>query len=100
MTYREVGDIIQAHNENEKNEIRKNCMISYNTAALFRIAVASVLDDNIKFPSIHQAFPDLFGEEKQENQQDGQQDWRIQKDRIEQYARLLKAKRGEKINDN
>lgn len=34
MTYREVGDIIQAHNENEKNEIRKNCMISYNTAAL------------------------------------------------------------------
>lgn len=40
-----------------------------------------MLDKNAKMPTIHQAFPDLFDEQQQQ-----QQDWRIMKEYMLDYA--------------
>lgn len=50
--------------------------IAYNTAALTGVAI----NEPSKFPKLHDAFPSLF-------EQETQQDWRIMKERMEDFVR-------------
>lgn len=53
--------------------------IGYNAAALTGVA----MNDPKKFPSLEEAFPNLFEKEEQ-------QDWRRMKERVENFAALRK----------
>jgi hypothetical protein len=57
--------------------------IVYNGAALTGVAV----NDPKKFPKLEEAFPTLF--EKKE-----QQDWRVMKERVAEFAVARKTNRG------
>ena len=71
--------------EREKNFAATLASIMYNGAALIGIAV----NEPRKFPKIGDAFPGLFERKEQD-----QQDWRIMKQRMEDFA---KAKKEESI---
>ena len=66
--------------EKQKDFFGVLAWIVYNGAALTGVAV----NDPKKFPTLEAAFPSLF--EKKE-----QQDWRVMKERVENYAKAKKV---------
>jgi len=80
MTTDEIALAAQVKQEQNKEQAKMLAWAVYNGAALMAVAVK----DPKKFPKIEDAFPNLF-------EPKGQQDWRIMKERMEEFA---KAKRG------
>jgi hypothetical protein len=76
MTTQEIIRVAQAKQEQQKEFFRTMAWIAYSQASLTGVAV----NDPKKFPKLENAFPNLF-------ERDTQQDWRVMKERMENYAR-------------
>jgi len=76
MTTGEIALATQVKQEQDKEQAKMLAWAIYNGAALMAVAV----NDPKKFPSIEDAFPSLF-------EPKGQQDWRIMKERMEEFAK-------------
>ena len=81
MTTKEVLQVTHARQAQMKEFSQTLAWVIYNGAALTGLAV----NDPSKFPSLENAFPTLFEE-------DGQQDWRITKARMEGFAQANNEK--------
>ena len=83
MTAEEI--LLAAHIGQEKNKEMTQLLawVVYNGAALTGVAV----NDPRKFPKLEDAFPSLF-------EQKEQQDWRVMKQRVADYAKNVKPKYG------
>ncbi len=79
ITPEEVRLAVDVETEKQKDFYKMLAWIGYNTAALTGVAV----NDPKKFPSLEEAFPNLFEKEEQ-------QDWRRMKERVENFASLRK----------
>ena len=79
MTAEEVALAAQVRQEQIKEFSQILAWIVYNGAALTGVAV----NEPRKFPKLEDAFPSLF-------EQKEQQDWRLMKERMEDYARAKK----------
>ena len=79
ITPEEVRLAVDVETEKQKDFYKMLAWIGYNTAALTGVAV----NDPKKFPSLEEAFPNLFEKEEQ-------QDWRRVKERVENFASLRK----------
>ena len=76
MTTEEVAQVVHARQEQVKEQAQLMAWIAYNGAALTGVAI----NEPGKFPELEDAFPSLFERETY-------QDWRIMKERMEDYAR-------------
>lgn len=94
MTYGEIVITIKAKNEVEKNRIREAATLNHHLANLIGLSVARLMDKNAKYPSLQEAFPGMFDDIVQEQQAPKQQDWRVAKERLMQYAEAHNRKRG------
>lgn len=89
MTLYEIRAAIKGYNKNLENKMKLDAALAYELAGLVGIAI----NDPKKYPkSVDKAFPGMFKEELGK-----QQDWRVMKQRIEDYNMYMKLKRGEKI---
>lgn len=86
MTYGEIVDTIEAYNENERNRTREVASFNYSLANLIGLSVARLMDDKAKFPSLQEAFPEMFDDIKYEEKQLTQQDPDIMKARFMEFA--------------
>lgn len=93
LTYGEVVEIIQAKQAKEKERMQMDALIAYQLGQLMSCAIAINFSKQAKFPAIHELFPALF-----EPPEPKVQDWRIMKERLNQYQSERK-KRGELLND-
>jgi len=83
MTFGEISETINAYNRRKKTEMQWQASVQYKLADLVGISVGRLLDSNIEFPTLETSFPGLF-EDVVENEK--QQDWRILKERMMDYA--------------
>ena len=60
-------------------------VLQYKLADLIGASVARVISNKAKFPSLYEAYPGAFDEER-EAESKRQQDWRITKERLLQYT--------------
>lgn len=79
MTADEIAFASYAKQEQNKEFAQMLAWIVYNGAALTGVAV----NEPKKFPRIEDSFPSLF-------EQKEQQDWRVMKERMENYAKVRK----------
>lgn len=80
MTVEDIALSVQARQDRDREFAQLLASIVYNGAALTGVAV----NNPRKFPRLEEAFPGLF--EKKE-----QQDWRVMKLRLENYAKVKKT---------
>jgi len=71
----DIALAVQVRQEQQKEFAQLLAWIAYNGAALTSVAI----NDPKKFPKIEDAFPNLFEHTEQ-------QDWRVMKQRIEDWA--------------
>ena len=76
MTAEDIALVAQVKQEQDKELAQMLAWIVYNGAALTGVAVNSPK----KFPKLEDAFPSLF-------EKNDQQDWRIMKERMDNWAR-------------
>ena len=76
MSISEITLSSQIKQEQDKELTQMLAWVMYNGAALVGLAV----NDPKRFPKIEDAFPTLF-------EQKGQQDWRVMKARMEDFAK-------------
>lgn len=88
MTYGEILAAIRGNQRRVKSEFQIQATLVHRLGRLIGFSV----NEPQKYPSIHDTFPGLFGEEKPK-----QQHWEVMKDRIAAYAAERK-KRGERKN--
>ena len=81
LTPGDIVDIVNIEAEKQKDFYQMMAWIVYTGAYLTAIGY----NNPKKFPTIDEAFPTLF--EKKE-----QQDWRIMKERVEQYKKMKRQK--------
>jgi len=94
MTYGEIVDTIDAYKENDRLRIREIASFNYQQANLIGMSVARIMSDKAKFPSLKEAFPNIFND--LEDKVEPVQDWQIAKARLMEYAESNnKKKRGE-----
>lgn len=84
MTAGEIGLSAYVKQEQNKEFAQTLAWIVYNGAALTGVAV----NEPKRFPRLEDAFPSLF--ERKE-----QQDWRLMRERMEEYAKMKKARKDE-----
>ena len=76
VTPDEIKLAVDVESEKQRDFYQMLAWIGYNCAALSGVAI----NDPKKFPSLEEAFPNLF-------QQKGQQDWWMMKERVEKFAK-------------
>jgi len=81
MSTSEIALKAQVKQEQNEEMAQMLAWIAYNNAALIAVAV----NDPKRFPKLEDAFPSLFEQREQ------QQDWRIMKERMENFAKAKKA---------
>lgn len=91
LTFGEISLYISIHNKKEKLRIQEQAAFNYSLANLIGISVTRLMDKNSKYPSIEEAYPNLFDSLEV---QPKQQDWRIAKERLMKYAEAHNNKRG------
>jgi len=84
MTAEEISFVAQARQENMKELSQIFAWLIHGGAALIGVAV----NEPSKFPKLEDAFPSLF-------EQQPYQDWRVMKERMEDFAQ---AKKESKLN--
>jgi len=80
MSVDEIALVIAAKQEAEKEQAQMQAWFIYNSAALTAVAT----NEPKKFPKLEEAFPSLF-------EKKGQQDWRLMKERMENFAKAKKT---------
>ena len=98
MTYGEIVYTIRANNETEINSLKELAAMNYHLANLIGLSVARLTDKDAKYPSLYEAFPTLFEEEieEQEEVEIVNNDWILIKDRLLSYASAHNNKRGDR----
>lgn len=98
MTYREIVAAIKGYEVRTKAkfeaDMQLQAMIAYRQADLIASHMARIWGGKHKPPTMQEAFPGIFPEE-----QNKQQDWRVMKARLEAYADAWRRKRGAKKGD-
>ncbi|OUM86649.1 MAG: hypothetical protein BAA01_11615 [Bacillus thermozeamaize] len=89
MTFREILVAIEGVQKRRREELQIQALIAYQQSYLIADLVGIVFGSKQKPPRLHEAFPGIFPEVPR------QQDWRLMKARIEEYA-AERRKRGEK----
>ena len=82
LTTGEIATAAHVKHEQQTDFYRAMAWIAYNNAALTGVAI----NDPKRFPRLEDAFPSLFEHKEQ-------QDWRVMKERMENYAKAKKANR-------
>ena len=85
-TYGEIIDLLNAHNKNKKEELQQEASMNYQLANLIGVSVGRLMDKKAKMPSLEEAYPTLFEKKEEKTKEPPQQDWRIFKARMMQYA--------------
>ena len=92
----EIKIIITSYNQKQREEMKWQAQLNYSTAILIGRTTSAVLSNGkTKIPKIYELFPNLFEREKPP-----QQDWRIAKERLMNFANSHNKQRGEKLNDS
>lgn len=91
LTYGEIILIINAHNANLKAKMQQEAALNHQHANLIGLSVARLMDKNAEYPSLYEAYPNLFEELKP---QPVVEDWQIIKDRLMRYADAHNQKKG------
>lgn len=91
----EILIIIDAYKARIKQEKQIDAFIMYQSVSLMQYSIASVLADkkekeNIKFPSLEKTYSIIFDYE--ENEELNQQDYRIIKERLLEFAEINNRK--------
>ena len=84
MTVEDIALAAQVRQEQNKEFAQTLAWVIYNGAALTGVAI----NNPRKFPKIEDAFPSLF-------EQKEQQDWRVMKERVENYMNAKKKRHDE-----
>ena len=92
LTYSEIKATIDAHQANTKMHIREQASLHHRLADLIGISASRLMNDKAEFPSLEEAYPGLFSDAIEEPVQ---QDWRLAKARLLQYAEANNKKRGD-----
>ena len=90
LTYGEIRATIDAHQANTKLRIREQASLHHSLANLIGISVARLMNDKVEYPSLKEAYPGLFSDIVEEPVQ---QDWRLAKARLLQYAEANNKKK-------
>lgn len=93
LTIAEIKLIVKVENQKTENRTKEEARKIYSLASLIGVAFASnnpLCNGKVKYPKIYEVFPSLFEAEKPQ-----QQDWRIAKERLLNFANAHNAKRGE-----
>lgn len=70
MTIPEVKRRVDSYNRCQKKKAKEKANLAYSEAVLIGVAVGQLFDSSNKFPSIEEAFPDLFEVEARQQQID------------------------------
>lgn len=90
-TIDDVKLLIEAFNKREKNKMQWEAQQTYINAMLVGRTTANILSNGkSKIPQLYEVFPNLFDKPTPQ-----QQDWRIAKERMMNYANAHNKKRGE-----
>lgn len=95
MTYEEMRLVIDSFNRREKARVQEMASMNYQLGNLVGMSVARLFDEKAKYPTLFEAFPTLF-DDLEIDTTPRQQDWRIMKDRLQQYATAHNTKIGGK----
>jgi len=97
MTYGEIVDVIKTSNKMKLAKLKEKANLDHALAELIGLSVSRLLDKNAKYPTLFEAYPELFKEEseKKKLEEPIQQDWEIAKARLMAYATNHNKKRGE-----
>jgi hypothetical protein len=91
LTIKEVSILIEAYNKHQKEQLQWEAQLCYDNAMLIGRTTAFIMSGGKdKIPQKYEVFPTLF--EKPTPQQ---QDWRIAKERLMNFAKAHNQKRGE-----
>jgi len=88
MTFKEILAAIEGAQKRKREELQHQALIAYQQSYLIADLVGIMFGSKQKPPRIYEAFPGIFSEMPR------QQDWRVMKARIEEYA-AERRKRGE-----
>ncbi|WP_213590405.1 hypothetical protein [Paenibacillus woosongensis] len=106
MTPWELERVIEAKQQWQKEQMQTHAVIAYHQSGVIAALMAKVLGGKQKIPDLRAAFPGIFDDSEQLSTptEPGkkpykQQDYRIMKARLEQYAAARK-KWGEKKRGN
>lgn len=92
MTYGEIIAAIKGNQCKIKQEIQIQASLMYKLSDLLRFS----FNEPNKFPSLQEAFPNLFDDINISDKKLNQQDWRIMKERISTYAEQKRKRGGSK----
>ena len=95
LTYGEIKATIDAHQANQKLHTREQASQNHSLANLIGLSVARLINDEAEYPSLKEAYPGIFSDIVDEPVQ---QDWRLAKARLLQYAEANNKKRGDYHN--
>ena len=87
LTYGEIKATIDAHQANTRLHIREQASLHHSLANLIGISASRLMNDKAEYPSLEEAYPGLFSDSTLHNgEKEAQQDWRLAKARLLQYA--------------
>lgn len=92
MTYGEILMTIEAYNERLLVNLKEKAVMDYQLANIIGLSVARLMDNNAKYPEIHEVYPSIFKEP--ETEKPVQVDWRVAKERLMKYTDAHNKKRG------
>lgn len=100
LTYGEINMYIKAYNMRKEEELKQQLTVAHAQADLIGASVARLMDSNAKYPTLFDAFPDLFKQEKEQyDQLMAEKAWKIQLARLMEYSqshnKKWRAKEGE-----
>jgi hypothetical protein len=96
MTYGEIVAAIEGYKTRRKLELEAKAAIQYEHATFLGGVISRVLGGKNKIPSLQEAFQSVFGE-YQEPKIKKQQDWRVMKERVSNFAEI---QRRNGVNNN
>ena len=67
-SFKEIEQLVKSIQEQRKQELEQRAMMDYTLAHLFRMATASILSNNIQYPSIEEVYPFLKANKEEEEE--------------------------------
>lgn len=96
MTYGEIVLVLRAHSMKKKASLKQLLSLNHSMADLIGASVARLMNKDAKYPTLYEAFPTVFEEERsQEQAREQAREWLIYKERLMTYANAHNKKVGE-----
>lgn len=94
LTYGEILDVFRAYNKKQEEELKLRLTVAHAEADLVGSSVARLMDKNSKYPTLFDAFPEVFKEEKKAYDAAMEEKrWKLQMARLMEYSQAHNAKR-------